>query len=112
MLSDPVGISNRLSASTQNVNEQTHDLRGLKSPVGIFGTLPKKKEMHGSTSTLNELKNKFIRAPSEIRNTKSTHAFVGDIQSQMEDFKSKYEVTGVIGRGGGGKFFLSQLMKS
>jgi len=105
MLSDPVGISNRLSASTHNIDEQTHELRALKSPVGIFGTLPKKKEMLGSTSTINELKNKFIRAPSEIRNTKSTHAFVGDIQSQMEDFKSKYEVTGVIGRGGGGTVY-------
>ena len=26
------------------------------------------------------------------------------VQIQMEEFKAKYEVTGIIGRGGGGKF--------
>lgn len=124
VLSEPAGIhqSKPLSRSINNIADTKStrsEIRGIATSLrgpnvvdttkntSIFGTLPRKKDLLGSTSTLNELKNRFIRAPSEIRGTKSTNVFsAGDsIQVQMEDFKTKYEVTGVIGRGGGGTVY-------
>ena len=65
-------------------NNNDHDFRSGSMPPGGGGGI--------TESTDN------IHYPNRFRGASDY------IQIQMEEFKAKYEVTGIIGRGGGGKF--------
>ena len=66
-----------------SVKNNDHDFRGGSMPPGGGGGVT-------DSADNNQYPNRF-RGASDY------------IQIQMEEFKAKYEVTGIIGRGGGGK---------